>query len=43
MPPLPAADICLHRAANLSRAAALLADHLRMTIPDETSLHAQTA
>jgi len=32
MPPLPAADICLHRAANLSRAATLLADHLRMNI-----------
>ncbi len=29
MPPLPAADICLHRAASLSPAAALLADHLR--------------
>ena len=28
MPPLPAADIRLHRAANLSRAASLLADHL---------------
>lgn len=28
MPKLPAADICLHRASNLSRAAALLADHL---------------
>jgi DNA-binding transcriptional LysR family regulator len=32
LPPLPAADICLHRAARLSRAGALLADHLRMTI-----------
>jgi DNA-binding transcriptional LysR family regulator len=32
MPRLPAADICLHRAANLSRAAALLADHLRTNI-----------
>jgi DNA-binding transcriptional LysR family regulator len=32
MPPLPAADICLHRAANLSRAGALLADHLRTSI-----------
>jgi DNA-binding transcriptional LysR family regulator len=41
MPPLPAADICLHRAANLSRAGALLADHLRTSIskrPDEVSL-----
>ena len=38
MPPLPPADICLHRAAKLSHAGALLADHLRMTILDETSL-----
>jgi DNA-binding transcriptional LysR family regulator len=41
MPRLPAADICLHRAANLSRAGALLADHLRTNIskrPDEVSL-----
>jgi DNA-binding transcriptional LysR family regulator len=38
MPPLPAADICLHRAAKLSHAGALLADHLRMTILDETLL-----
>jgi len=38
MPPLPAADICLHRAANLSPAGVLLADHLRMTILEETSL-----
>src|ERR1700704_5499127 len=40
MPPLPAADICLHRAANLSRAGTLLADHLRTGIskrPDEIS------
>lgn len=35
MPPLPAADICLHRAANLSRAAVLLADHLCMAIRNE--------
>ncbi|MDE1993915.1 MAG: LysR family transcriptional regulator, partial [Rhizobiaceae bacterium] len=28
MPPLPAADICLHRATNLSAAASLLADQL---------------
>jgi DNA-binding transcriptional LysR family regulator len=28
MPGLPAADICLHRAPNLSHAASLLADHL---------------
>jgi DNA-binding transcriptional LysR family regulator len=41
MPRLPAADICLHRAANLSRAGALLADHLQTNIsqrPDEVSL-----
>jgi|SRR5579871_2386179 len=38
LPPLPAADICLHRAPNLSHAGTLLADHLRMTILDETSL-----
>ena len=39
MPPLPAADICLHRAKTLSRAAALLADHLRLlTISNETAL-----
>jgi DNA-binding transcriptional LysR family regulator len=36
LPPLPAADICLHRAAQLSRAGALLADHLRATIAKET-------
>jgi DNA-binding transcriptional LysR family regulator len=35
MPPLPAADICLHRAKKLTRAAALLADHLRLTISNE--------
>jgi DNA-binding transcriptional LysR family regulator len=41
MPRLPAADICLHRAANLSLAGALLADHLRTSIanhPDEVLL-----
>ena len=38
MPPLPAADICLHRAEKLSRAGALLADHLRLTISNETAL-----
>jgi DNA-binding transcriptional LysR family regulator len=32
MPRLPAADIRLHRAANLSRAGELLADHLRDSI-----------
>ena len=35
MPRLPAADICLHRAANLSHAGALLADHLRTAISNE--------
>src|SRR6478735_6816699 len=34
MPPLPAADIRLHRAENLSAAGRLLADHLRTGIPD---------
>ena len=34
MPRLPAADICLHSAANLSSAGALLADHLRTNIRD---------
>jgi DNA-binding transcriptional LysR family regulator len=38
LPPLPAADICLHRAAKLSRAAALLGDHLRQMIADDTPL-----
>jgi DNA-binding transcriptional LysR family regulator len=38
LPALPAADICLHRSANLSRAGALLADHLRLMISDETLL-----
>jgi len=32
LPGLPAADICLHRASNLSPAGALLADHLRTGI-----------
>jgi len=35
MPPLPAADIRLHRAATLSPAAKLLADHLRTAIRRE--------
>jgi hypothetical protein len=35
LPPLPAADICLHRSANLSRAGVLLADHLRTTISND--------
>jgi DNA-binding transcriptional LysR family regulator len=35
MPPLPAADICLHRAANQSHAARLLADHLRTAVREE--------
>jgi DNA-binding transcriptional LysR family regulator len=38
LPPLPAADICLHRSANLSRAGALLADHLRAMISNEVAL-----
>jgi hypothetical protein len=38
LPPLPAADICLHRAAKLSRAAALLGDHLRQMIADDAPL-----
>ncbi len=38
MPPLPAADICLHRSANLSRAGSLLADHLHLTISNEVAL-----
>jgi len=37
MPPLPAADICLHRAANLSPAARVLADHLRTALRQEAS------
>src|SRR6201987_983313 len=41
LPPLPAADICLHRAANLSHAGALLADHLRMAISKETPLQSK--
>ena len=45
MPRLPAADICLHRAANLSPAGSLLADHLRSGISnrhDEVSLRRKT-
>src|SRR6267378_200023 len=45
MPRLPAADICLHRAANLSPAGSLLADHLRSTISnhlDEISVRRAT-
>jgi DNA-binding transcriptional LysR family regulator len=41
LPRLPAGDICLHRATNLSPAGALLADHLRTGISnrrDEVSL-----
>ena len=37
MPPLPAADIRLHCAPSLSPAAALLADHLRAAMRDETA------
>lgn len=36
MPPLPAADIRLHRAAKLSRAASLLGDHLLHMMAHET-------
>jgi DNA-binding transcriptional LysR family regulator len=36
MPPLPAADICLHRAVKLSRAASLLGDHLFRMMAHET-------
>src|SRR5436190_364830 len=45
MPKLPAADICLHRDANLSQAGALLADNLRIGISnygDEVSLRRTT-
>jgi DNA-binding transcriptional LysR family regulator len=41
LPPLPAADICLHRAANLSHAGTLLADHLRMAISREGPLQSK--
>jgi DNA-binding transcriptional LysR family regulator len=39
MPPLPAADICLHRAAKLSHAGVLLADHLRASIANASPPH----
>jgi DNA-binding transcriptional LysR family regulator len=38
LPPLPAADIRLHRARNLSRPAALLADHLQRGISESATL-----
>lgn len=38
LPPLPAADIRLHRARNLSRAGALLADHLQRGISEPATL-----
>jgi DNA-binding transcriptional LysR family regulator len=38
LPPLPAADIRLHCARNLSRPAALLADHLRRGISEPATL-----
>ncbi|MDI3558835.1 LysR family transcriptional regulator [Bradyrhizobium sp. Arg816] len=38
LPPLPAADIRLHRARNLSRPAALLADHLRRSFSEPATL-----
>lgn len=37
MPPLPAADIRLHRAAKLSPAAKLLADHMRAAIREDVT------
>ncbi|MBR1176231.1 LysR family transcriptional regulator [Bradyrhizobium sp. KB893862 SZCCT0404] len=37
LPPLPAADIRLHRARNLSRAGGLLADHLQLGISEPAS------
>ncbi|RXT42124.1 LysR family transcriptional regulator [Bradyrhizobium betae] len=37
LPPLPGADIRLHRARNLSRPAALLADHLQLGISEPAS------
>ena len=45
LPRLPAADIRLHRTANLSQAGRLLADHLRSAIAnhlDEVSLRRAT-
>ncbi|PJG55405.1 LysR family transcriptional regulator [Bradyrhizobium forestalis] len=38
LPPLPAADIRLHRAHNLSRPAALLADHLQRAISESGAI-----
>ncbi|WP_441235423.1 LysR family transcriptional regulator [Bradyrhizobium sp. 930_D9_N1_4] len=38
LPPLPAADIRLHRARNLSRTGALLADHLQRGISEPATL-----
>ncbi|OAF13895.1 LysR family transcriptional regulator [Bradyrhizobium neotropicale] len=38
LPPLPAADIRLHRAPNLSRACALLADHLQWSISESAPI-----
>lgn len=38
LPPLPAADIRLHRARNLSRAGSLLADHLQRGISEPATL-----
>ena len=38
LPPLPAADIRLHRARDLSRTAALLADHLQRGISEPVTL-----
>ncbi|WGD49165.1 LysR family transcriptional regulator [Bradyrhizobium sp. CB1650] len=38
LPPLPAADIRLHRARNLARAGALLADHLQWSISESAPI-----
>lgn len=38
LPPLPIADIRLHRASNLSRPAALLADHLQQAISESSAI-----
>ncbi|OAF10004.1 LysR family transcriptional regulator [Bradyrhizobium centrolobii] len=38
LPPLPAADIRLHRARNLSRGGTLLADHLQWKISESTTI-----
>lgn len=42
LPPLPAADICLHRAPKLSQPGVLLADHLRLSISNARPSLART-